>query len=73
MSSTIIISLRAVEDLLKDDSRCSPELAKEIVNSLVEIDSKEDRNWVFTSVEDKYYIDEYNNYKDLVKTIKFKI
>jgi hypothetical protein len=73
LSSTIIISLREVEDLLKDDSRCSPELAEEIVKSLVEIDSKEDRNWVFTSVEDKYYIDEYNNYKDLVKTIKFKV
>ena len=73
MSSTIIISLRAVEDLLKDDSRCSPELAEEIVKTLVEIDSKEDRNWIFTSVENKYYIDEYNNYKDLVKTIKFKV
>lgn len=73
MSSNIIISLREVESLLKEDSRCSPELAEEIVKSLVEIDSKEGRNWIFTSVENKYYIDEYNNYKDLVKTIKFKI
>jgi hypothetical protein len=73
MSSTIIISLKEVEEILKDDSRCSPELAEEIIETLVEIDSKKDRMWIFTSVENKYYIDEYNNYKDLVKTIKFKV
>lgn len=71
--SNIFISLQKVESFLSEDKKCNQELKKEIIQMLNDIDSKQGRNWIFTPEDKKYYIDEYNQYKDLVKTSIFKI
>jgi len=72
MRSNIIISLKEVETLLLNDAVCTKDRREEVLSTLFEIDSKEDRKWVFTDDKKRYYIDEYNQYNDFVKTYTFK-
>ena len=72
MRSKIIISLVKVEDFLLGDKKCTEDQREEIISTIKDIDAKEGRQWVFTSSENKYFIDEYNEYHDFVKTYTFK-
>lgn len=67
--SSLFISKSEVEDYLTKDTNCSKDNKVEVLGIIGMIDSKRGRKWVFTPEEHKYYIDEYNEYNDLVKTI----
>lgn len=70
--SKLFISLSKVEKFLSEEKECKQELKEEVVSTLDSIDAKESRKWVFTSVDNKYFIDEYNEYDDFVKTYIFR-
>jgi hypothetical protein len=70
--SKIIISLKEVSEYLSEDTRCSKEKRQEVIDTLQEIEAKEGRKWIFTPDRNRYYIDEYNEYNDFVKTYTFK-
>lgn len=70
--SKIFISLREVAEFLENNKNCSEELKKEVLVTLDEIQAKEGRKWVFTPIDNKYFIDEYNEYNDFVKMYIFK-
>jgi hypothetical protein len=72
MSNTLISS-QEVDKLLLDDERCTQELREEVVSTINDIDNKEGRRWVFSPIKNKYYIDEYNEYNDFVKTYTFRL
>lgn len=69
--SKIIISLKEVSEYLSEDTRCSKEKRQEVIDTLQEIEAKEGRKWIFTPDRYRYYIDEYNEYNDFVKTYTF--
>lgn len=71
--NNFLISLREVVEFLENDKNCSEELKKEVLVTLDEIQAKDGRKWVATLNKDKYYIDEYNEHNDFVKTYTFKI
>lgn len=70
--SKIIISLKEVSEYLSEDTKCSKEKRQEVIDTLQEIEAKEGRKWIFTPDRNRYYIDEYNEYNDFVKTYTFK-
>lgn len=70
--SKIIISLKEVSEYLSEDTKCSKEKRQEVIDTLQEIEAKEGRKWIFTPDRYRYYIDEYNEYNDFVKTYTFK-
>ena len=70
--SKIIISLKEVSEYLSEDTKCSKEKRQEVIETLQEIEAKEGRKWIFTPDRNRYYIDEYNEYNDFVKTYTFK-
>ena len=70
--SKIIISLKEVYEYLSEDTKCSKEKRQEVIDTLQEIEAKEGRKWIFTPDRYRYYIDEYNEYNDFVKTYTFK-
>jgi hypothetical protein len=72
MMSKIFILSRRVEKFLSEEKDCKKELKEEVISTLNSIDAKEGRKWVFTSVDNKYFIDEYNEYDDFVKTYIFR-
>jgi hypothetical protein len=72
MRNNVIISLKEVETLLLNDAVCTKDRREEVLSTLSEIDSKEGRRWIFTDDKKRYYIDEYNQYNDFVKTYTFK-
>ena len=69
--SKIIISLKEVYEYLSEDTKCSKEKRQEVIDTLQEIEAKEGRKWIFTPDRYRYYIDEYNEYNDFVKTYTF--
>lgn len=69
--SKIIISLKEVSEYLSEDTKCSKEKRQEVIDTLQEIEAKEGRKWIFTPDRYRYYIDEYNEYNDFVKTYTF--
>jgi hypothetical protein len=69
--SKIIISLKEVSEYLSEDTKCSKEKRQEVIDTLQEIEAKEGRKWIFTPDRNRYYIDEYNEYNDFVKTYTF--
>jgi hypothetical protein len=71
--SSILISFQEVDKFLLDDERCTQELREEVVGTIDDIDAKEGRRWAFTPIKKKYYIDEYNEYNDFVKTYTFRL
>lgn len=70
--SNILISKKTVEEFLTEDTTLDIAKRDEIMNTLSEIEAKEGRKWVFTPQTSKFYIDEYNQYNDFVKTYIFK-
>jgi hypothetical protein len=73
MSSSIIyISLAKVDEFFSNNKETKQELKNEIISTIKEIEAKWDRKWVFTVVDNKYYIDEYSEYNDFVKTYMFR-
>lgn len=64
----IIISLKEVVEYLESIENTPSETKKEIIDTLYQIDQKDGRKWIFSHVTKKYYIDEYNQYDDFVKT-----
>jgi|Laugrespbdmm15sd_2_1035082.scaffolds.fasta_scaffold01379_22 hypothetical protein len=71
-SSTIYISLAKVDEFFFNNKEIKQELKNEIISTIKEIEAKGDRKWVFTVVDNKYYIDEYSEYNDFVKTYMFR-
>lgn len=70
--SNIFISLTKVDEFFFKDKEIKQELKSEVIGTIKEIEAKEDRKWIFTVVGNKYYIDEYNEYDDFVKTYMFR-
>lgn len=69
--ANILISLKEVAEYLENIENTPPETKKEIIGTLYQIEEKEGRKWTFTPIKGKYYIDEYNQYDDFVKTYIF--
>lgn len=69
--ANILISLKEVQECLERIENTPQETRKEIIDTLCQIDEKEGRKWTFTPIKGKYYIDEYNQYDDFVKTYTF--
>jgi hypothetical protein len=67
----ILISFKEVEDYLESIENTPQETRKEIIDTLCQIQEKDGRKWIFSHVTKKYYIDEYNQYDDFVKTYIF--
>jgi hypothetical protein len=67
----ILISFKEVEDYLESIENTTQETRKEIIDTLCQIQEKDGRKWIFSHVTKKYYIDEYNQYDDFVKTYIF--
>ena len=73
MSSDILLSLEEVQKYLVKDKKCKTAQKKEVIQTLENISSTKGRRWTFVSEDDKYYIDEYNEYSDFVKTYTFTL
>jgi hypothetical protein len=71
-TSSIYISLTKVDEFFSNNKETKQELKNEIISTIKEIEAKWDRKWVFTVVDNKYYIDEYSEYNDFVKTYMFR-
>mgnify|MGYP007040713118 CR=1 FL=1 len=67
----VLVSLKEVTEYLESIENTPSETKKEIIDTLYQIDQKEGRKWTFTPTRGKYYIDEYNQYNDFVKTYTF--
>lgn len=68
----LFINIKKVEEFLSEEKDCRQELKEEVLSTLKEISTKEGRKWIFSLVDNKYYIDEYNEYNDFVKTYIFR-
>lgn len=69
--ANILISLKEVAEYLENIENTPQETKKEIIDTLYQIEEKEGRKWTFANIKRKYYIDEYNQYDDFVKTYMF--
>lgn len=67
----VLVSLKEVTEYLESIENTPSETKKEIIDTLYQIGQKEGRKWTFTPTRGKYYIDEYNQYNDFVKTYTF--
>ena len=70
--TNVLISLLEVKEYLDSIENTPQETKKEIIDTLCQIEEKEGRKWTFTPVRGRYYIDEYNQYNDFVKTYTFR-
>jgi hypothetical protein len=68
----LLINIVSVNDFLLGDEKCSVEQRNEVIDTLVDINQKKGRQWIFSHDSKGYIIDEYNEYNDFVKTYTFK-
>lgn len=68
----VLINIVVVKDFLLGDEKCPLEKRNEVIDTLLSIEQKEGRKWVFYHDSKEYIIDEYNEYNDFVKTYTFK-
>lgn len=71
--SKLLMSMGEVHKYLLRDEKCSKENLLEVLSTLENIDANVGRKWIFTPEEKKYYIDEYNEHNDLVKTVIIRL